>query len=184
MTATKPDAGTTEATPKDPIEWAAHYWELHKIEGDERRFLVLSSLMRFHRLVTEGVDRELREHGLNLTDYLMLMTLELSDDGTRLISGLARSLLVHPTTATLATDRLEGRGLLQRSPHPTDRRAILVTITEDGRKLVHEATVALDAIGFGLSASKGEELAAFGQLLDKLREEVEEDKRENGGSRR
>lgn len=183
MPAREPDAGIAATAPRDPIEWAAHYWELHDIEGDERRFLVLSSLLRFHRLVTEVVDRELREHGLNLTDYLMLMTLELSEAGTRLISGLARNLLVHPTTATLATDRLEARALLQRRPHPTDRRAILVTITEAGRQLVNEATVALDAIGFGLSASHGEELAAFGQLLDKLREEAEENKAE-GLSRR
>lgn len=183
MTAEDPNAATTSVTPRDPIEWAAHYWELHQIDGDERRFLVLGSLLRFHRLVTEVVDRELREHGLNLTDYLMLMTLELSDAGTRLISGLARSLLVHPTTATLATDRLEGRGLLRRSPHPTDRRAICVTITEDGRQLVKGATVALDAIGFGLSTGQGEELAIFGELLDKLREEAEQTRAEVGSRR-
>lgn len=183
MPTAQPDEVNGTESPKDPIEWAAHYWGLHGIEGDERRFLVLSSLLRFHRLVTETVDRELREHGLNLTDYLMLMTLELSDAGTRLISGLARDLLVHPTTATLATDRLEGRGLLGRSPHPTDRRAICVTITEQGRQLVQQATVALDAIGFGLSASQGTELAAFGDLLDKLRDEAEQTKSEAASRR-
>ena len=169
----EPEAATEAANPKDPIEWAAHYWKLHGIAGDSRRFLVLSSLLRYHRLVTESVEKVLRDQGLNLTDYLMLMTLELSDKGTRLISGLARSLLVHPTTATLATDRLEARGLLSRSPHPTDRRATLVTISDEGRELVRSATVALDGMGFGLSSGEGEEFEEFGGLLDTLRGRAE-----------
>ncbi len=119
----------TPDTITDPVEWADHYWRAQHLEGDEQRFLVMSSLLRYQRIVVELVEGELRKLGLNLTDYLMLMTLQLSESGTRLISSLARNLMVHATTATLATDRLEARKLLRRSPHPTDRRATCVTIT-------------------------------------------------------
>ncbi|MFL1597325.1 MarR family winged helix-turn-helix transcriptional regulator, partial [Gordonia amicalis] len=130
----------------DPVDWAKHYWEQQGLDGDEQRFLAMTSLLRYQRIVADSVDSELKAHGLNMTDYLLLMTLQLSETGTRLISSLARNLLVHATTATLATDRLEARDLLERSPHPTDRRATCVTITKAGRTKVDEATRALTAI--------------------------------------
>lgn len=135
----------------DPIDWAGHYWQRHHLEGDEERFLAMTSLFRFERIVADIVEGALKGHSLNITDYLLLMTLELSEDGTRLISSLARNLLIHATTATLATDRLEKRSLLYRSPHPTDRRATCVTITDEGRETVRAATRALSEIDFGVS---------------------------------
>lgn len=137
----------------DPVDWAAHYWEQQGLEGDETRFLAMSSLLRLERLVVDAVETELKKHELNLTDYLMLMTLQLSETGTRLISSLARNLMVHATTATLAVDRLENREMLFRSPHPTDRRATCVTITPKGRDIIAGATKALSDIDFGFRGS-------------------------------
>ncbi|OBH08858.1 MarR family winged helix-turn-helix transcriptional regulator [Mycobacterium sp. E1747] len=153
----------------DPVDWAKHYWEQQGLDGDEQRFLALTSLLRYQRIVTDAVDTELRKHGLNLTDYLLLMTLQLSETGTRLISSLARNLLVHATTATLATDRLEERAMLERSPHPTDRRATCITITALGRDTVDKATRALTAIDFGMSGSTAEDVAQLGAALHAMR---------------
>ncbi|MCG2621202.1 MarR family transcriptional regulator [Arthrobacter sp. I2-34] len=153
----------------DPLEWAQHYWREHGLEGGEVPFLVFSSLLRYHRMAVAAVEDQLRAHDLNLTDYLLLMTLELSDSGTRLISSLARSLMVHATTATLATDRLETRKLLKRSPHPTDRRAICVTITPAGRDLVRGATKSLSGMDFGLAGGAPENLRKLGEILTELR---------------
>jgi DNA-binding MarR family transcriptional regulator len=156
-------------TVTDPVAWAKHYWEQQKLEGDEQRFLVMSSLLRYQRIVVDRVEDELRKHNINLTDYLLLMTLQLSDAGTRLISALARGLMVHATTATLATDRLEARKLLYRSPHPTDRRATCVTITQEGRELIHKATDALGTIEFGLTGTTPATLTRLDDLLRSLR---------------
>jgi DNA-binding MarR family transcriptional regulator len=139
------------------------------LDGDEQRFLALTSLLRYQRIVTDAVDTELRSHGLNMTDYLLLMTLQLSETGTRLISSLARNLLVHATTATLATDRLEQRGMLRRSPHPTDRRATCVTISEHGRKIVENATRGLTTIDFGMQGSSTEEINRLREVLTAMR---------------
>jgi DNA-binding MarR family transcriptional regulator len=152
----------------DPVDWAKHYWEQQGLDGDEQRFLALTSLLRYQRIVADTVDSQLKMHGLNMTDYLLLMTLQLSETGTRLISSLARNLLVHATTATLATDRLEQRELLQRSPHPTDRRATCVSITDLGRKTANEATKALTAIDFGMSGPL-DELARLRSALTAMR---------------
>lgn len=134
----------------DPVDWAAHYWKAQELDGEPDQFLALTSLLRFERIVADEVETALKQHGLNMTDYLMLMTLQLSESGTRLISSLARNLLVHATTATLATDRLEKRELLVRTPHPTDRRATCVTITDGGREKVKNATASLSECGFGI----------------------------------
>jgi len=152
----------------DPVDWAKHYWEQQGLDGDEQRFLALTSLLRYQRIVADMVDSQLKMHGLNMTDYLLLMTLQLSETGTRLISSLARNLLVHATTATLATDRLEQRELLQRSPHPTDRRATCVSITDLGRETANEATKALTGIDFGMSGPL-DELARLRSALTVMR---------------
>jgi DNA-binding MarR family transcriptional regulator len=153
----------------DPVDWAQHYWRQQNFEGDERRFLAMGSLLRYQRIVFEVVENELRHHNLNLTDYLMLMTLQLSKSGTRLISSLARNLLVHPTTATLAIDRLEAKHLLFRSPHPTDRRATCVTISGAGRELVHRVTIDLGNVEFGFVGASETQLKKLTDVLASLR---------------
>ncbi|HWD05878.1 MAG TPA: MarR family transcriptional regulator [Amycolatopsis sp.] len=137
----------------DPVDWASHYWSKYDLGDQQDAFLAMSSTLRLHRLMTDVVEGELRNHNLNLTDYLVLMTLELSENGTRLLSRLAWNLLVHATTITLATDRLENKGLLYRHAHPTDRRATCVTITHEGRELTAKATESLKSVRFGLTGS-------------------------------
>jgi DNA-binding MarR family transcriptional regulator len=167
-----PRSGMTSAATAsltDPVDWARHFWRRHGLGEHEDAFVAMSSMLRFHRLMVEAVETELRPFKLNLTDYMLLMTLQLSETGTRLISQLARNLLVHATTATLATDRLENRGLIARNPHPTDRRATQVSITSAGRKLVGEVTDALRGIEFGLVDSSIQEQRELTEILSTLR---------------
>ena len=169
--ATKPRKRTTAAEAplsdrqkQDPVEWVKFYWE-QSSKDDPYPFLAMSSVLRLHQLMTSIMETELKESfKLTLTDYLMLKTLELSDTGTRLLSRVAWNLLVHATTVTIITDRLEKRGLLAREAHPRDRRAIMVTITAEGRKLVAAATKALAKLDYGLpglSAAKARKLVEF-----------------------
>lgn len=169
MVATNNSSAPQPDTLTDPVEWAQHYWRQQNFEGDENRFLAVTSLLRYQRIVFESVESELRNHGINMTDYLMLMTLQLSESGTRLISSLARNLLVHATTATLAVDRLEAKHLLKRSPHPSDRRATCITISEAGRTLIREATIGLGAIEFGMRGATEADVKDFTAMLTHLR---------------
>lgn len=52
------------------------------------------------------------------------------------VSHLADHLGIAPRSATEVADALEAAGLLRRSPDPTDRRAVLLTLTEEGRHTV------------------------------------------------
>lgn len=59
------------------------------------------------------------------------------DGGVR-SSVLAEHLRIAPRSATEVVDALEAKGLVERSPDPTDRRATLVSLTERGRALAED----------------------------------------------
>ena len=62
-------------------------------------------------------------------------------DGTRL-SDLADALHIAPRSATEVADALQARGLVERTPDPTDRRAVVLTPTDEGRRVQREIAAA------------------------------------------
>jgi DNA-binding MarR family transcriptional regulator len=60
------------------------------------------------------------------------------------LRALAASLGADPPYATLIVDDLEQRGLVERRPHPEDRRSKLVRLTPAGRDAVERAERILD----------------------------------------
>ena len=60
------------------------------------------------------------------------------------LRALAERLAADPPYVTLIVDDLEERGLVQRTPHPEDRRAKLVQLTAAGRAAAARADAILD----------------------------------------
>src|SRR6202012_1519984 len=79
------------------------------------------------RTATDGV---LREHGLALSGLKLLKAL---GEGDRSMREISQVLHVSPRTVTDMIDGLEGRGLVARCAHATDRRVTLLRLTEAGR---------------------------------------------------
>jgi DNA-binding MarR family transcriptional regulator len=52
---------------------------------------------------------------------------------------------VQPPSMTRVIAVLEERGLVMRAPHSTDRRQVVLTVTEEGRAVVHRARRRRDA---------------------------------------
>lgn len=48
------------------------------------------------------------------------------------LKELAECLRIAPRSATEVVDQLAAKGLVERMPHPTDRRATLLSLTEEG----------------------------------------------------
>ena len=89
------------------------------------------------------------------------MLLEFSSRGSMPLKKVSERLQVHPTSVTNAVDRLAGSELVARRPHPTDGRATLVEITEEGRRVALKATEALNGEVFarpGLSPARAQQL--------------------------
>jgi DNA-binding MarR family transcriptional regulator len=77
------------------------------------------------------------------------MLLLFSQRGSLPMRVIGQRLQVHPTSVTNAVDRLEMAGLVVRKPHPSDRRATLIEITDRGRLVAEQATDALNERVFG-----------------------------------
>jgi DNA-binding MarR family transcriptional regulator len=77
--------------------------------------------------------RAIGEMGLTPNDSRALASLDLHRGRT--MGSLAEEWKSDASTVTWIVDRLEARGLVQRKPHPTDRRARLVVLTPAGARL-------------------------------------------------
>lgn len=66
------------------------------------------------------------------------LLLELDRTGPRIQAQLSGALGCEPPSVTLMTRKLETSGHIQRTPDPADRRAIIVALTDSGKKLVEQ----------------------------------------------
>ena len=133
----------------DSVEWMRQRWLEHRAPRPEH-FAAMASLLRTTVVLTEELDRVLKQNQLSRTGYLILITLQMSQDETRPLGQLSKALLVHPTTITMAIDQLEKAGLVRRVPHPSDRRTVLAELTAQGRQAAGHASAALAEVNFGL----------------------------------
>lgn len=133
----------------DSIGWMRTRWEERGAPAPAQ-FAALFSVLRAATLMTEEVDRVLKEQSLTRTGYMVLITLQMSEGLARPLGQLSKRLLVHPTTVTMVIDQLENAGLVSRRPHPTDRRTVLAELTPAGEKTATAASAALAEVGFGL----------------------------------
>jgi DNA-binding MarR family transcriptional regulator len=65
-------------------------------------------------------------------------------EGVRL-TDLADALHLAPRSATEVADRLQERGLVERTPDPGDRRAVILRPTDEGRRIRTEIDAARTA---------------------------------------
>lgn len=89
-------------------------------------------------------------------------------DAPLTLRALAERLAADPPYVTLMIDDLEKRGLVRRTPHPEDRRAKLVALTDAGRAAAARADAILDEPPAGLRDVPAADLAALLRVLDRL----------------
>ena len=157
----------------DPVEWVRQHWAEMGLP-DPDMFAAMAALLRSHQMVVAALEAELKtaELTLTLTGYLVLVTLLMSRDQTRPLGQLSKHLMIHPTSVTLVIDQLEKRGLVKRSPHPSDRRIVLAKLTPSGRRLTTKVSKAIAAANFGLSGLDLDEARALTETLRQVRQKL------------
>ena len=135
--------------PFDPIDEASRQWG--RRWGAVEQMRAVTSLMRAQQIVIGELDDILRKHGLTFARFEALVLLTFSRRGSLPLGKMGERLQVHPTSVTSIVRRLEAAGLVTRTPHPDDGRAVLCEITPEGRDLVERATADLVAADFALS---------------------------------
>ncbi len=98
------------------------------MENDREVCLMIAELAK-------RIDDHLRSHlhGMDLTPSQAAALRELKTPLT--MRELASRMACEASNVTFVVDRLEGGGLVERTPHPEDRRVKRVSLTPDGRAL-------------------------------------------------
>lgn len=105
---------------------------------------------------------------LTLSQFVVLALLQ-SVSRPLSLREISDNTLIPPSSMTHTIDRLVEQGLVLRAPHPTDRRTILASLTDEGSSIVERIDQQRRAIferTWGLLPEA--ELNAFSEILNKI----------------
>ena len=153
--------------------------QLHNTRGSGVRpqpATILEQLFELGVVLTASMDAGLAERGLTRARAELLWQLQRQPRQTQ--RALNQVLRCTPRNVTDLVDTLEASGLVVREPHPTDRRATLVSLTDQGTSEVARMQPGFEALAGRLFAGVGsEDLSTFAAVLDlvlsRLREAAE-----------
>ncbi|MGI9034340.1 MAG: MarR family winged helix-turn-helix transcriptional regulator [Acidimicrobiales bacterium] len=126
------------------------------------------------KVMRERFDQQLAAVGSSLVSWLIL----------RITAGhpgvsqrqIAAFLGIEAPTLTRHLDRLCGDGLVQRAPHPTDRRAMTVELTAAGKEHLQRVTAYADRLDAELKDLLSErELRTTLRVLNRLHDHYTKD---------
>ena len=125
---------------------------------------ILFQLSDVARSMRTYIDQCAREHGMTRAQWGVLARLERQEGMTQ--AEMAESLEIQPISLVRLIDRLCQHGLVERRPHPHDRRANRLYLTEKG----HTTLARLAPLGKEVTREILDSLseAEVAQLLQKL----------------
>jgi DNA-binding MarR family transcriptional regulator len=104
-----------------------------------------------HHLLA-ALDDELSGLGLSAAETNVLACF--AGEPGRAVRELVAATGQRPSTLTGVLDRLERRGLTARTPHPGDRRSVLVELTPDGERAAARVAAAFAQVEARLPADE------------------------------
>jgi len=111
----------------------------------------------------------LKPLGLTHVQFVLLASLAWLDaDGPVTQRALAGHAAVDPMMCSQVLRALEDRGLVERAPHPSDRRARALVVTPAGAALADRAVVVVEACDRAFFARLGDDAGGLTQLLQRL----------------
>ena len=127
--------------------------EISGYDMDRNLGFVISDLQR---LITTAMDKELKTLGLTRSQLRIILHLSREDGLTQV--RIADDLQMGKVAVGGLLDRLQDKGLIQRRPHPTDRRATHIFLTPSAEALykpiVESGRYVMDKMLIGISTDK------------------------------
>ena len=93
-------------------------------------------LMRSSKAIEEQIKNDISSYGMRTSDFTVLEALY--HKGRQTIRQISDAVLIKTGSMTYVIDKLETKGLLERSNCKEDRRVIYIQITDQGKKLMDE----------------------------------------------
>lgn len=129
----------------------------------------VTSIMRTQQILLARIEKVLRPHELTFARFELLALLSFSREGALPMAKASMRLQVHPTSVTNTVHRLVSAGLVQRDADPDDGRTKLVKITPQGRAVVAQATLDLNAQVFAKPGFSAPEVDGLNEVLGRFR---------------
>lgn len=128
---------------KDVIDELQNDWSEQRPDLDLEPMGVVLRIQALAKILGDQAAARLQEFDLPWWQYDALSTLRRQGEPYEMAStDLADDNRLTSGAMTNRIDRLEQSGLVRRKPDDTDRRKVLVQLTEQGLRLIEEATEA------------------------------------------
>ena len=132
--------GVGGPTTPDDVDQIVDAWRRERPDLDVAPLHVFSRVSRLARRLDLDRVQAFARHQLEGWEFDVLSALRRAGAPYELSPGqLIRQTLVTSGTMTNRVDRLERRGLVERSPSPSDRRGVIVRLTPGGQQTVDAA---------------------------------------------
>jgi DNA-binding MarR family transcriptional regulator len=133
----------------DGVDRIIEQWARERPDLDTSAMEVFGRVYRLAKVSGDEVERAYARFGIGRSEFDVLATLRRSGPPYELSPGaLAGSMMLSSGGTTARLDRLEKAGLVRRVPSPTDRRGVLVRLTDRGREVIDHA------VGAGLAEQR------------------------------
>jgi DNA-binding MarR family transcriptional regulator len=125
---------------RDEVDDLVAAWRAQRPDLDVEPLQVLSRISRLARHLDIARRGAFADHGLESWEFDVLSALRRQGPPFQLTPGaLLRATLVTSGTMTNRIDRLAAADLVRREPDPSDKRGVLVTLTNQGLARVDAA---------------------------------------------
>ena len=125
---------------RDHVDFILDQWSRERPDLDYSPAGVIGRISRLAREIEERLEPTYASPGLDGGWFDVLATLRRAGPPYhKRPSDFANALMLTSSGATKRLDRLEDAGLITRQPDSSDRRVVLIALTDKGRNLVDEA---------------------------------------------
>lgn len=143
-----------DATYKDVMDIGIAQWRKERPDIDPSAKAITGRILRLHDVILRAFNSAFTPHGLKYPNYAVLATLRSMGEPYEMTPSALQDMMVL-TSGGLSKllGRLESQKLIIRKVGPTDRRSVIVKLTEKGRVLIDEAMVTQAKVEHELIAS-------------------------------
>jgi DNA-binding MarR family transcriptional regulator len=155
----------------DAVDDILEQWSEERPELETESLGVVVRIMSLSRAFLRQATEALAPLELELFEYDVLSALRRQGHPFGLpATGLAKETGLSSGAMTNRIDKLEERGLVSRNPDESDRRAVIVALTPDGKRAIDKAIqLRLDAADESLQGLNSKEIGNLASLLRKIR---------------
>jgi DNA-binding MarR family transcriptional regulator len=122
---------------RDAVDDIVDQWAVARPELNTEAVALIGRLKRLHGYVDAALRGYFADFGIDVSEFDVLATLRRSGEPYQLNArALLAAAMVTSGAITNRVDRLSAKGLVERRPSPTDRRAVLICLTPRGKELI------------------------------------------------